>query len=59
MGDNEYAQETFQSGDKNLNEGKDGSITVRKTVKRLSRNNTKRIVIGDDMQTLPIFIDSK
>ena len=59
LGDNEYEQETFQSWDKNLKEGKDGSITVRKTVKRLSRNNTKRIVIGDDMQTLPIFIDSK
>ena len=53
-----YSQEQFQSWDKNLKEGYDGSITVRKTVKRLSRKNTKRVIIGEDMLTQPLEINT-
>ena len=58
VGENTYTQEQFQSWDKNLKEGHDGSITVRKTVKTLSRKNTKRLVVGDDMLTLPIELNT-
>ena len=58
IGENTYTQQQFQSWDKNLKEGHDGSITVRKTVKTLSRKNTKRIVVGDDMLTLPIELNT-